>query len=132
MSNNTKAAWRYDQSSGELFYKGKLYSRGYSGKGRGKNNPSMQNVPGTGPIPAGLWEMTDIYDSQNVGPRTVRLFAVDGTRDDKHDATGRSAFRIHGDKARAPGTASRGCIILPRAVREFMWRSGDRLIEVVA
>ncbi|HYE46677.1 MAG TPA: hypothetical protein VEA44_12995, partial [Caulobacter sp.] len=60
------------------------------------------------------------------------LFAADEpVPDDVHEATGRSAFRIHGDSVRAPGTASKGCIILPRAVREAIWRSGDRDLEVV-
>lgn len=124
--------WKYDQSSGELFRDGSLVSRGYSGNGRGKNNPAMQGVQGIGPLPAGRWRMVNIYDSKNVGPRTITLNAVDGTADDTHDATGRGAFRIHGDSIRAPGTASKGCIILPRPIRDMMWRSGDHDLEVVA
>ncbi|MFA6125072.1 MAG: hypothetical protein WCS75_11525 [Sphingomonas sp.] len=41
-------------------------------------------------------------------------------------------FRIHGDNAKLDRSASHGCIILPRAVRERMWASGDRIVEVVA
>lgn len=126
-------SWLWDQSAGELRRDGKIVSRGYSGKDRGKNNPALQNVPGIGPIPQGMWRMVRVYDSANVGPFTIELHAVDATPgDDRHDETGRGAFRIHGDSIRAPGTASKGCIILPRAVREALWRSGDRLIEVVA
>jgi hypothetical protein len=44
---------------------------------------------------------------------------------------GRSEFRIHGDSIAHPGMASHGCIILPRAVRDAIWRSGDRALEVV-
>jgi hypothetical protein len=44
---------------------------------------------------------------------------------------GRGEFRIHGDSIAHPGTASHGCIILPRAVRDAIWRSGDRALEVV-
>lgn len=40
-------------------------------------------------------------------------------------------FRIHGDSIRAPGTASHGCIILPRAIRDRIWASGDRALQVV-
>lgn len=123
--------WVYDQSSGELSRNGKIVSRGYSGKGRGKNNPSLQGVQGVGPIPRGRWRMMRVYHSANVGPFAIVLYALDGQIDDRHDETGRSAFRIHGDSIRAPGTASRGCIILPRHVREAMWRSGDRDIEVI-
>ncbi len=123
--------WTYDQSTGELRRDGALVSRGYSGRGRGKNNPALQDVVGTGPIPRGRWRMMNVYSSGSVGPFTITLWAEDGQPDDRHAGTGRSAFRIHGDSIKAPGTASKGCIILPRAIREAMWRSGDRLIEVV-
>ena len=124
--------WKWDQSAGELSRDGKFVSKGYSGKGRGKNNPSMQGVVGVGPIPRGRYKMTSIYDSKNVGPRTIFLDAVDSKPgDDIHQPTGRSAFRIHGDSIKAPGTASRGCIILPRNVRLAIWASGDRDLEVV-
>lgn len=124
--------WTWDQSAGELRRDGKVISRGYSGKGRGKNNPSMQGVQGVGPIPRGRYKMVRIYDSSNVGPRTIALDPVDAKPgDDIHQETGRSAFRIHGDSIRAPGTASRGCIILPRNVRLAIWASGDRDLEVV-
>jgi hypothetical protein len=124
--------WTWDQSKGELSRDGKFVSRGYSGKGRGKNNPTLQGVVGVGPVPRGLWKITERYDSRNVGPYTLRIEAVDAKfGDDKHAETGRGAFRIHGDSIRAPGTASRGCIILPRAIRERIWTSGDRSLTVV-
>lgn len=117
--------WRWDQSAGELTRDGVLVSRGYSGAGRGKNNPALQKLPGIGPIPAGRWRITERYNSPNVGPAALKLEPVG------HDAFGRSAFRIHGDSIAAPGTASHGCIILPRAVRDRIWGSGDRDLEVV-
>lgn len=124
--------WKYDQSSGDLTHNGHFVSKGYSGKGRGKNNPSLQGVAGVGPIPAGKWKMVRIYDSASVGPKTIALEAVDAKPgDDKHEGTGRSAIRVHGDSIKAPGTASRGCIIMPRHVREKMWLSGDRDLLVV-
>jgi len=124
--------WIWDQSAGELRRDGRLVSRGYSGKGRGKNNPALQNVPGVGPIPRGRYRIGAPYESKNVGPFTLPLYAIDAKPDDDtHQPTGRSGFRVHGDSIKAPGTASRGCIILPRAVREAIWRSGDRILEVV-
>jgi hypothetical protein len=127
--------WVWDQSEGRLYREAKgvrtFVSPGYSGKGRGKNNPSLQAVPGIGPIPRGRWKIGAPYNSKNVGPFALPLTAADGTADDRHDETGRSAFRIHGDSIRAPGTASRGCIILPRKMRELIWRSGDRDLVVV-
>lgn len=124
--------WKYDQSSGELFRNGILVSKGYSGAGRGKNNPSLQGVQGIGPIPRGRWRMANIYDSKNVGPLAISLYCLDdGVVDDFDTRTGRGAFRIHGDSVRAPGTASKGCIILPRPIRDMMWRSRDHDIEIV-
>ena len=123
--------WTWDQSAGTLSRNGVLVSRGYSGKDRGKNNPALQSVPGIGPVPRGAWKILAPYDSKNVGPYALPIHAVDGKLDDRHEPTGRSAFRIHGDSVKAPGTASRGCIILPRAVREQIWKSGDRDLQVV-
>lgn len=129
----TEAHWTYQQSTGVLLDPtGKHITTGYSGRERGKNNPAMQGVRATGPIPRGLWRMVGIYDSAAVGPRAIKLDAVDAVPgDDRHGPTGRSAFRIHGDSARAPGTASHGCIILRRDVRLAMWASPVRTIEVV-
>lgn len=123
--------WKWDQSAGELWWDGVHVSRGYSGKARGKNNPALQGLQGVGPIPRGKWKIVEVYDSKRVGPYALKLFAVDGTLDDTHAGTGRGAFRIHGDSVRAPGDASNGCIILPRFIREKIWKSGDRDLEVV-
>lgn len=125
--------WKWDQSAGELTRDGSFIAKGYSGRGRGKNNPSMQAAVGIGPIPAGRWRMVAVKNSLNTGPFTITVHAIDGTpNDDRHDDTGRGAFRIHGDSIRDPGNASHGCIILPRVVRERLWASKDREIEVVA
>jgi hypothetical protein len=45
---------------------------------------------------------------------------------------GRSGFLMHGDSKEHPGCASHGCVILPRAVREQVWTSGDSDLEVLA
>lgn len=125
--------WTWDQSAGELTRDGRFVSRGYAGNGRGKNNPSMQAAVGVGPIPCGRWRIVEKYDSQNVGRCALKLDALDARPgDDRHQETGRSAFRIHGDSVKHPGTASHGCIILPRAIREAIWTSGDRDLLVVA
>lgn len=122
----------YDQSSGEFRHNGKLLATGYSGAGAGKNNPAMETVRATGPIPRGRWKIRAPYNSKTIGPFVLPVWADDGQLDDVHARTKRSAFRIHGDSARAPGRASKGCIILPRAVRDYIWESGDRDLEVVA
>ena len=124
--------WTWRQKDGALYRNGALVSKGYSGKGRGVNNPALQGVQGIGPIPRGKWKIMNRYDSASVGPYALTLWKADDAKfDDFDQATGRGAFRIHGDSIRAPGTASKGCIILPRAIREMIWKSGDRDLEVV-
>jgi Protein of unknown function (DUF2778) len=124
--------WTYQQSTGRLSRDGKFVSAGYSGKGRGVNNPALQGVAGIGPIPVGIWRITEMYNSKNVGPYTLRLEAVDAKRgDDRHEATGRGAFRMHGDNVRGDRSASEGCIIMPKAVRVAVWTSKDRDLRVV-
>ena len=125
--------WKWDQSSGELSRNGVFLSKGYSGKGRGVNNPALQAMVGYGPLPAGPWKIVDLYNSAQVGPYALVLHAVDATPgDDRHDPTGRGAFRIHGDNAKGDRSASKGCLILPRPVRERIWKSGDRDLLVIA
>lgn len=119
--------WTYSQSAGTLLRDGKLVSRGYSGHGRGKNNASMQAAKGVGPIPRGQWTIGEPYDSQNTGPYTLGLAPKAGT-----DTEGRDQFRIHGDSIAHPGEASHGCIILPRAVRVAIVKSGDPDLLVIA
>ncbi len=124
--------WQWRQASGELWRDGAFVSRGYSGKGRGKNNPALQAVQGVGPLPRGRYRIGTPRTSQRTGPFVMDLYPVDATPNDtRHDETGRAAFQIHGDSVRNPGTASSGCIILPRQVRERIWASKVHVIEVV-
>ncbi|MDH7973678.1 DUF2778 domain-containing protein [Sphingomonas sp. AR_OL41] len=117
----------WDQSAGTMTRNGELIGRGYSGNGRGVNNPAMQAAQGIGPLPQGRYDLTGVKDSPNTGPFTIVLEPSPGT-----NTLGRSAFRIHGDNRLANQSASHGCIILPRAVREAIWRTGDRQLTVVA
>jgi hypothetical protein len=121
-------AWTYAQKTGELQQDGKHVATGYSGAGSGKNNPQLENMPNTGPIPAGEWTITGPpCNTTEHGPYVLRLNPRPQTQ-----TFGRSGFLIHGDSKEHPGCASEGCVILPRAVREQVWRSGDRDLEVVA
>ena len=119
--------WTYDQSAGIMSRGGNICG-GYSGSGRGKNNPALQAAKGIGPIPAGHWRIVGPpHDSLTTGPFTLGVVPAAGT-----NTFGRTAFRIHGDSIAHPGAASHGCIILPRAVREAIWASGDYELTVVA
>ena len=122
------AAWTYAQKTGDLQQDGKHVSTGYSGASEGKNNPAMDNVPNVGPIPRGEWTIAGPpVDSKDHGPYVLKLNPESTT-----DTHGRSGFLMHGDSKEHPGSASHGCVILPRAVREAVWQSGDRDLQVVA
>ena len=117
--------WTYSQRTGDLVRDGIFLCRGYAGHGEGKNNPGMESVPNTGPIPCGEWTMTGIGDHQSCGPRVIYLKPEPTTV-----TYGRSGFLIHGDSIKEPGTASHGCIIIDRRHREMVWGTQDRTLEV--
>jgi hypothetical protein len=120
--------WTYVQQTGQLSRNGQLAATGYSGFDGGKNNPAMQAVANVGPIPCGEWKIVGppVNTTQH-GPYVLQLQPTTET-----NTFGRSGFLMHGDSVEAPGCASRGCIVMARAVREKVWESGDRDLEVVA
>ncbi len=129
--------WRYAQRGGDLrFPDGGLFCRGYAGwddgdgipePGEGKNDPSMQGVRNVGPLPVGVYLISEPFDHPTIGSFVLRLTPAPGT-----DTLGRSGFLIHGDNQAKPGAGSHGCIVIGRAEREFIAASGDRLLRVVA
>jgi hypothetical protein len=114
----------YAQKTGKLTLDGKEVATGYSGHGDGKNNPDKEKEKNVGPIPRGLYKIGK--------PREYKGMAncFDLTPDG-HDALGRTGFLIHGDSKSAPGTASRGCIILAPEVRKKIAESGITRLKVV-
>lgn len=125
--------WRYTQSTGQLEESadGVLWRqvwRGYSGYGRGLNDPDMQEIEAVGPIPIGEYMIGAPYDSEHTGPYTLPLEPRPGT-----NTFGRSAFKIHGDKKYGPPqSASHGCIIAPKEVREAIHESCDNDLLVIS
>jgi hypothetical protein len=121
-------AWTYSQKTGELQQDGKHVANGYSGAAQGKNNPVLENIPNVGPIPRGDWTIIGPpEDTRDHGPYVLRLEPGQTT-----ETFGRSDFLIHGDSKEHPGSASHGCIILPRGVREEVWNSRDRGLKVMS
>mgnify|MGYP001594520017 FL=1 len=118
--------WVYEQSSGSFFSDGKLIGSGYSGTGEGKNNPKGQKLKAVGPIPCGYYTIGTPYDTKTHGPLVIPLLP-----DAANEMFGRSAFLIHGDSIKAPGTASHGYIIQGRKVRESVITSNDKRLKVV-
>lgn len=125
--------WIYKQRTGELWDpKGVTVAHGYAGGDCGKrpdgvNNPALENVPCVGPLPAGVYEIGTPRDSAHLGPFAIPLMPRIGT-----ETFGRSGFFIHGDKVGGPPqSASEGCIILPRAIRELIAVSLVKTLTVV-
>jgi hypothetical protein len=120
--------WRYTQSTGRLDDPhGTPVATGYAGYGVGKNNPAMQDVPNTGPLPCGRYTIGPPRDTKAHGPYVLPL-----TPDPTTQMYGRAGFLVHGDSIIAPGTASFGCMIFNRAVRILLGTSADHRLQVVA
>ncbi len=125
--------WTYVQKTGELLHDGLHIAVGYSGFDNpdtgqnGKNNPGLENVEEVGPIPAGNYAIGTPHDTLTHGPFVLPL-----TPDPANEMFGRTAFLMHGDSVIEPGTASRGCIVMSRAVRTEVAASGDKLLQVIS
>ncbi len=117
--------WKFSQSSG-LLSRGEESFVGYSGAGEHKNRHDSQHIPNEGPIPCGLWTIEGPpYDTPEHGPYVMRLIPGPTAETFK-----RAGFLIHGTNK--DGTASKGCIcVSPRASREAIWNSEDRVLHVV-
>lgn len=123
----TQPTWTFVLPSGRLYGPdGEYVATGYSGRDEHKNNVNSEAIVGLGPIPRGLYVIGDPEeDHPKLGPFVMALTP------DGHKAFGRSEFFIHGDSIKHPGTASHGCIILPRGAREAIHASGASRINVI-
>ena len=116
--------WTYHQGTGNLDHDGTPVATGYSGAGEGKNAPEFEATHNVGPIPRGGYTIGTPHDTTTHGPFVMALTPVEG-----NDCCGRSGFLMHGDNT--SHTASHGCVIMPRPVREQVFASGDTALEVV-
>lgn len=124
--------WIYEQKTGRLFRPdGSLAATGYAGGNcgknpEGKNNPELQNCKSIGPLPVGDYTICTPLLQSHLGPYAIPLIPAPG-----NEMFGRSGFFIHGDSIQNPGSASEGCIIVPRTVRGECWDSNDHSLRVV-
>lgn len=116
----------YSQADGWLYRDNRSVGKGYSGRGEGLNNPALQMVKCVGPLPQGLYTIEPPEDSKTHGPFAMALIP-----DKTNQMFERSGFMIHGDNAHLNESASEGCMIFSRVVRNFVWDSGDRVLKVV-
>ena len=120
--------WTWEQSKGRMLdSKGNLLAEGYSGAGAAKNDPDKQAIEDVGPIPQGTYRIAPPVDTVTHGPAVLPLTPLP-----MNQIYGRMGFLIHGDSVVSPGTASMGCIILPRFARDRIAQSGDSTLKVVS
>jgi hypothetical protein len=115
--------WTFSQRTGVLARDGERVGVGYSGTGRGRNNPDAQALADIGPILQGVYTIGAPYDHPHLGPCVMNLEPAPDTQ-----TFGRSLFRIHGDNAQHD--ASHGCIILGPTLRHQISASSDRALTV--
>lgn len=124
--------WTFKQSSGEYLDPGlSVKIVGYSGGDCGRspegvNNPECESQRRVGPIPKGRYTISSPIDHPRLGAYVLFL-----TPDKDNEMFGRSGFAIHGDNKELNQSASEGCIIIPRLVREEVWLSGDHRLQVI-
>jgi hypothetical protein len=120
-------AWVYEICSGKLYDDtGAIVAIGYSGDPSHKNDPQAVSLHNQGPIPPGRYEINPPVETVTHGPYVLPLAPDVG-----NVMFGRSGFLMHGDSVVAPGTASEGCVIMPRTIRELVWGSSDRELHVI-
>lgn len=124
----------FEQSTGRLLRDGKLFGQGWSGQPPHKNDSDGQAAQGVGPLPRGRYTISPPYTHPLLGPVVMKLFPVADTGEVAEPYPhmfGRSLFRIHGASADNADFSSKGCIVMPRSVREAIVASGDTELEVV-
>lgn len=115
----------YSQTTGLLSKDGKALGYGYSGRDKGLNSTDHEIVKNLGPIPRGLWEIGVFSPKSALGPVVAALRPIGG-----QNVFGRGGFFIHGDNSKLNNSASHGCIILSRRLRELIRDSGEKQIVV--
>ncbi|BAM86985.1 hypothetical protein S58_09740 [Bradyrhizobium oligotrophicum S58] len=129
--------WIYSQALGTIYRQSVVGDKptameaGYAGGGAGLNNPDMQCLEDTGPIPRGDY----VIGAPVVGPTDYALPLIPKPGTDVCNPP-RKNFYIHGDYKRTEpprrtGAASHGCIVMSRATRQNIWESGDTDLRVV-
>ena len=119
--------WKYHSDTGLIESPtGFAMGEGYSGNVAGLNNPAMESVLMHGPIPRGAWTIGEFFDDPGgKGPGVAHLAPEPGT-----ETFGRSGFMVHGDNQALNHSASEGCIIVPRFIRDQI-RAGLSVCNVL-
>jgi hypothetical protein len=120
----------YSQTHAQFTWQGKKYGHPpstYSGSSKYHNNPDKQCLKDNGPLPRGKYKIGK-YIAHN---HKLGWFVLPLTPDASNSMCGRGHFYIHGDNKAKNYTASEGCIITTRAIRNMIVRDKIKELEVV-
>lgn len=125
--------WFYIQDSGVILDEQKRkVTVGWAGHGAGRNNPAMQQVHDTGPLPQGLYKVGSWGDAESepsypahLGPFIASITQIEG------ETFGRSGFYIHGPGGADPLQSSKGCIEIHRPGRLLVMQGAPDFMRVV-
>jgi hypothetical protein len=101
-----------------------LIGYGYSGQPSFLNDIHKENLKNIGPLPAGMYTITSVYNDPKRGDHACVLTPMPG-----NNMYDRGGFLIHGDTATESHDASDGCIVTPLWMRQF-FKFGD-VVEVI-
>ncbi len=120
--------WRYEITSGQWFRPdGSPFAFGHCGHGDAMNDPSRVREKGVGPIPPGLYWLTQPRAHPRFAAPAMRLVPLFGT-----ETFGRGGFWVHGaNPTPDPTDDSEGCPVLARMPRLELADADVRLVEVV-
>lgn len=119
----TGRLWLRDEATQE---KAAPLGRGYSGHPPYVNDGTAEALVARGPIPRGSYRLVGPFNHVRLGPL---VFFLDPAKTNKMH--GRSGFFIHGDNEFGSQSASHGCVILSRAIREKLATLPVRTLVVV-
>lgn len=115
--------WLRDEDSAD---KATSFGRGYSGHPPYVNQTEAEALRSRGPIPRGSYKLVGPFNHSRLGPVVYFLDPKPGNA-----MHGRSGFFIHGDNSNGDQSASHGCIILSRAIRDKIAVERTRSLVVI-
>lgn len=120
--------WTYSQRTGALIDPdGAVIGYGYAGHPPFVNRPAAEGRENEGPLPTGNYIIEAAVDHPTCGPCSLPLAPYPDNA-----MHGRSGFLIHGDDSTpADQSASAGCIILDRPIRDVIEASAVRELAVI-
>ena len=130
--------WVYHQRTGLLEHvdeHGNVRSvgTGYAGHGDGVNNPAMQNVPDSGPVPRGQYTIGQQQDNRTgSGHQLAGSMRLNPAT--SNPMQGRAGFLIHGPHSNDQMDSSNGCPIFTREIRNQIGQgviNGDNQLRAI-